>query len=79
VPLVLSVATNNEAQYVAYLDSPSQKVTGIAVSEASLENGKLVMKIAAIGAEYRADLNGKTLTGQWTQGPLSTPLTMTKK
>jgi hypothetical protein len=79
VPLVLRFETNSEAQYVAYIDSPSQKATGIPVSEASLENGKFVMKIAAVGAEYRADFNGKTLTGQWTQGPLNNPLTMTKK
>jgi hypothetical protein len=79
VPLVLHVETNSEAQYVAYIDSPSQKVTGLPVSEASLDNGKFVLKVAAVGAEYRADLNGKTLTGQWTQGPLNTPLTMTKK
>lgn len=79
VPLVLNVETNNQAQYVAYIDSPSQKVTGLPVSEASLENGKFVLKVAAVGVEYRADLNGKTLTGQWTQGPVNAPLTLTRK
>lgn len=79
VPLVLNIETDRNAQYVAYIDSPSQKVTGLPVTDASLEGSKFVLKVAPVGAEYRADLNGKTLTGQWTQGPLNTPLTLTKK
>jgi hypothetical protein len=79
VPLVLNFLTDSNAQYVAYIDSPSQKVTGLPVTEASLDGSKFVLKVAGVGAEYRADLNGKTLAGQWTQGPVNTPLTMTKK
>jgi hypothetical protein len=79
VPLVLNFFTDSNAQYVAYIDSPSQKVTGLPVTDATLDGSKFVLKVAGVGAEYRADLNGKTLTGQWTQGPLNTPLTLTKK
>ena len=67
------------AQYAAFLDSPSQKATGIPVTEASLDGSKFVMKVAAVGAEYRAELNGNTLMGQWAQGPMTHPLTLTKK
>jgi hypothetical protein len=64
---------------VAFIDSPSQKAHDIPVSEASLDKGKLVMKVAAVGAEYRADLNGNTLTGQWMQGPVNNALTLTRR
>lgn len=40
---------------------------------------KLDVKAASLFAEYQADLGGKTLTGQWTQGPRSLPLTLKKK
>jgi len=79
LPLVLRVATDDQAQYVAFIDSPAQKASDIPVTDASLTGGKLVMKVAAIGAEYQADLNGKTLAGNWLQGPTSNPLTLTKK
>jgi hypothetical protein len=79
LPLVLRVATDDQAQYVAFIDSPAQKASGIPVTDATLSGGKLVLKVGAIGAEYRADLNGSTLAGQWTQGPMSNPLTLTKK
>ncbi len=79
LPLVLRVFTDANAQYAAFLDSPSQKATGIPVTEASLDGSKFVMKVAAVGAEYRAELNGNTLTGQWAQGPMTHPLTLTKK
>jgi hypothetical protein len=65
-----------EAQYLAFIDS--QKATDVPVTEVTLDSGKLVLKVAAIGAEYRADLNGNTLAGQWTQGPFSNPLTLTR-
>ncbi len=79
LPVVLRFETDKTAQYVGFIDSPNQHATGIPVTDASLAAGKLVVKANGIGAEYRADLSGKTLTGQWTQGPMSNPLTLTKQ
>jgi hypothetical protein len=81
LPIVLRFETNERADMVAFVDSPSQHSTGIAVNEASLTDGKLVVKIDSLPGhgEYDATLSGNTLTGQWTQGPQSLPLTMTRK
>lgn len=79
LPLILRIMTNGAGQYVGFVDSPSQKARDISVTEATFDAGKLVLKLAGIGAEYRADLSGKTLSGQWTQGPVTNALTMTRK
>jgi hypothetical protein len=79
IPVVLRFETNQHADMVAFLDVPIQHAAGIPVNEASLTAGKLVVKVDALHAEYDATLSGNTLTGQWTQGPQSLPMTMTRK
>lgn len=78
LPIVLRFETNAQGQFVGFIDSPSQKAMGIPVTEASLAAGKLSVKVGALRAEYTATLDGKTMTGQWSQGPASIPLTLTK-
>jgi hypothetical protein len=79
LPLVLRFETNEQALIVGFIDSPSQHAVGIPVTDANLAAGKLVLKVGSLNAEYHADLSGRTLAGKWTQGPLSNPLTLTKK
>jgi hypothetical protein len=76
LPLVLHIQTNANADIVGSIDSPSQHVSGIAVTEATFSAGKVVLKAGALNAEYHADLSGDTLVGQWTQGPSTVPLTL---
>jgi hypothetical protein len=68
-------AADERAEMIGLIDSPIQKALNIPITEASLTAGKFVAKVAAIGAEYRGTLSGKTLTGEWTQGPQSWSLT----
>ena len=77
--LVLRIETDSQAQIVGFIDSPTQHAIGIPITEASFSAGKLVVKVAAVGAEYDADLSGKTLVGEWAQGPVKSPLTLTRK
>jgi hypothetical protein len=79
IPVILRFETNQHADMVAFMDVPIQHAAGIPVTEASLTNGKLVVKVDAMHGEYDATLAGNTLTGQWTQGPQTLPLTMTRK
>ncbi len=76
--MVLRFGTSAGGQYVAFIDSPDQKVMNIPVTEASFADGKLMVKVAAVQGEYNATLTGKTLTGEWKQGAMVTPLVMTK-
>jgi hypothetical protein len=79
LPIVLRFETNQRADMVAFMDSPSQHSTGIPVTAVSLTDGKLVVKVDTLHGEYDATLSGNTLTGQWMQGPQTLPLTMTRK
>jgi uncharacterized protein (DUF2147 family) len=76
--MVLRFATSPGGQFIAFIDSPDQKAMNIPVTDASFANGKLSVKVAAVQGEYNATLSGQTLTGQWTQGPLNTPLVLTR-
>ncbi len=77
--IVVHIATNENGDSVGIIDSPSQHVTGIAITEASLDAGKVVFKADGVKAEFHGDLSGNTMSGQWMQGPVTTPLTLKRK
>jgi uncharacterized protein (DUF2147 family) len=76
--MVLRFGTSSGGQYVAFIDSPDQKAMNIPVTEVTFAAGKLNLKVAAVRGEYNGTLTDKTITGQWTQGPTTTPLTFTR-
>ena len=77
--LILRFETNPKGEYVAFVDSPVQKAMGLIVSEATLADGKLNIKLPVVRGEYSATLSGKSMTGEWSQGGGKLPLTMTKQ
>jgi hypothetical protein len=66
--MVLRFQTNENGQYVGFIDSPTQRATNIAVSDAVLANGELSFKVASIAGEYKGKVDGGTITGEWSQG-----------
>jgi hypothetical protein len=64
-----------------FLDSPDQKAKDIPVTSASMTDGKLIIKVAAVMGEYSATLSGNKLDGTWKQPqmPQPIPLTLTKE
>lgn len=79
IPVTLHFETNQHAQMVGFMESPSRGVKDLPITEASLEGGKLIVKVGSLNAEYDATLRGNNLTGQWLQGPGRLPLTMVKE
>jgi hypothetical protein len=77
IPIILRFETNQHADMVAFIDVQQQ--VGIPVNDASLTDGKLVVKVDGLHGEYDANLSGNTLSGQWTVGQQTLPLTMTRK
>lgn len=75
---VLHVTVGPDNSFAAYIDVVAQKTT-VPVTEAIVTGKKLVLKIESLEAEFSGELNGKTLSGQWTQGGKSTPMTWTKQ
>ncbi len=77
LPVVLRFETNKNADMVAFMDSPNQKVVGVVVPDVELTAAKLLIKIPTLRGEYSATLSGNSMSGQWTQGDVGLPLTMT--
>lgn len=77
--LVLRVERNDEGTIVAFIDSPTQGATDLLVTSASLTDGQLAVALTAPPASYGGALDGNTITGSWTQGGMSNPLTLTRE
>lgn len=76
---VLRFATNANAQFVGFMDVPEQKAKDVAITEASITDGKVVVKVGAVRGEFQGTISGNTMTGTWTQGALSVPVTLTRQ
>ncbi|HTC51402.1 MAG TPA: hypothetical protein VK700_05655 [Steroidobacteraceae bacterium] len=81
--VALRFEVNATGQYVGYIELPGGPAKGLPIGEADLTAGKLSVKAAGVPGEYQGTLSGKTLTGQWIgqgpQGPVPTPLTLTRQ
>jgi hypothetical protein len=78
VQLSVRFEANAKGEYLGYLDIPAQNAKDVAITEATLADGKLLAKVAAARGEFSATLSGNTLTGEWSQGGVKTPLTLTR-
>jgi hypothetical protein len=74
---------NRGGQYVGFIDIPEQGAKGIAITEADVTSGKLSAKLNSLGVQFQGPISGKSIVGQWIgqgpQGPVSTPLTLTRE
>jgi uncharacterized protein len=75
--LALHIQQASAGAYTATLDSVDQGANGIPVSSITFEENKLKLQFDRMKAGYEATLSedGKTLTGTWSQGGGSLPLT----
>ena len=68
-----------KGESVGFIDSPDQGAKGIPITEATLTDGRLELKIKSINGEFSGQLSSDTLSGEWNQMGQSNPLTLTKK
>ena len=77
--IVIRFGTSENGQYIGHLDSPDQKAMNIPITDASYADGKLMFKVDVVKGEYNGTLSGKTITGNWVQGPANShPLILTR-
>ncbi|WP_223710925.1 alpha/beta hydrolase family protein [Niabella beijingensis] len=60
------------------MDSPDQGASGIPVDSTSFADNKLYLAVKAAGISYNGTLSGSTITGEFKQGGMQLPLTLTK-
>jgi hypothetical protein len=77
--LLMWFGTDQRADLIGFINSSSQGMKNVPVTEASLDGSKFAAKLGTIGAEYRGELSGRTIKGEWIQGPQRVPLTFTRQ
>lgn len=80
--VVFNVSAASDGALTATLDSPDQGAMGIAVAKTTFTGGDtLRLEIPAIAGSWEGKLSsdGNTLTGTWTQGGGSLPLTLKRQ
>ncbi len=75
--LVLHVVETGGA-LTATFDVPMQGATGLPVGTTALAGDRLTLGIPAIGGRYEGTLAGDSISGTWSQGGASLPLTLTR-
>lgn len=73
LPLVFNIKKNKES-YTSTADSPLQQAKDIPVDKTVFEKNKLTLEISAIGGTYTGMLEGKKITGTFSQNGISLPL-----
>lgn len=78
LPIVLHIEVQNSGQVACKLDSPSQNVFGLESNIESFEANFIEVNIPAIKGRYEAsvDLENRTMSGTWIQGPTQLPLNL---
>ena len=77
--LVFRFEMKENGDFVGFIDSPDQGAKGIPITQAALTDGRLEIKVKAVGGEFSGQLSDNNLDGEWTQMGRSNPLTLTKK
>jgi hypothetical protein len=68
-----------KGDFLGFLDSPDQGAKGIPITEANLADGKLTLKIASVGGEFKGKIQNDKLAGDWTQAGMNNPLSLAKE
>jgi uncharacterized protein (TIGR03435 family) len=78
--IVIQVSKADGGGYKASFYSIDQTGDPIPVTKVTLEGTTVKMSISAIGGNYEGKLtaDGKTITGNWSQGPTPMPLNLTR-
>jgi hypothetical protein len=71
---------NKDGSAGGAIDSPDQGTMGIPMNEIAAANGSIRITVRLVSGSYQGKLSedGKTLTGEWTQGGSTQPLVLTK-
>jgi uncharacterized protein len=77
--LVFHIRAEDSGTLTATMDSPDQGATGIAVQQATFQDGELDLQMPQLQARYRGRLvHADTIRGDWTQVGQSYPLVLAR-
>ncbi|MFC1840289.1 hypothetical protein ACFL1N_11960 [Thermodesulfobacteriota bacterium] len=72
---------NEKGEFLGFIDNTDTDVDGkgLQITEASLSEGNLILKVKLINGEYKGELSGDTLKGEWIQGGQTAPMPLILK
>lgn len=78
--IVFHIAKSDSGVLTGSLDSPDQGAKGIPASSVTLNRDSVKLLVESIGGEYSGKLSAdnSTISGKWTQGGISLPLTVNR-
>jgi hypothetical protein len=74
--VVLHLANQTDGTVRGTLDSPDQKVMGLALTTISQTGKKLAFTIKVINGAFAGELSDDAITGEWSQNDFKVPLTL---
>jgi hypothetical protein len=77
--LVLRFEKTEDGTIVSFIDSPTQGAAGIRVSTAALADNTLSISLQMLNAQFSGELQEGSIVGNWTQGGMTNPLTLSKQ
>lgn len=77
--LIFRFEKNKKGKLLGFLDIPTSNAKDIPITEGSMSEGKLVLKIKLANIEYKGKLSKDSIEGEWTQGGQNIPLVFKKQ
>tara|TARA_B100001123_G_scaffold82302_1_gene93846 strand:- start:918 stop:2390 length:1473 start_codon:yes stop_codon:yes gene_type:complete len=78
--IVFNISRNAGGTFTGTMDSPDQGAVGIPLTSVNIEGSSVTVSIQAVQGTYTGTLSdeGDRLSGTWSQGPASLPLSLVK-
>jgi hypothetical protein len=77
--LVFRFEKNEKGELLGFLDTPDSNSKDIRITEGSMSEGKLILKIKIANVEYKGKLSKDSLEGEWLQQGQNIPFTLKKQ
>ena len=78
--VIFKVTKSPDDTFAATLDVPDQGATGVPVDAVTVKDATVRFELKSLGAVYEGMINkeGTAITGNWTQGGMTAPLTLNR-
>jgi hypothetical protein len=77
--LVFSFEKNEKGEFLGFIENTTTGGQKVQITGASMSEGRLVLTVNLVNGEYKAELSGDTMKGEWTQGGQNAPAPLTLK
>jgi hypothetical protein len=65
--------------FINFSNGPRQEAKGVPFTDGNLSNGNLILKAEGSNIKFKGQLSSDKLEGEWTQGGMNNPITLTKE